>query len=143
MELAHVKREFNSPADFLASKALQGDNVHVSDAEGLQQLRDLNKLQRSAVQQNDSTRAETNAEPETDQQESALSCDVLDDSAEAASSDDSSAYHSGSRDAGLAAVVLPKRRKQYKRRVAQRVGVSQREVAPVKGRLTQAGVKWL
>ncbi|KAJ0389599.1 hypothetical protein P43SY_011399 [Pythium insidiosum] len=97
MELAHVKREFNSPADFLASKALQGDNVHVGDVEGLQQLRDLNKLQRSAVQQNDSTRAETNAEPETDQQESAPSCDVLDDSAEADSSDDSSAYHSGSR----------------------------------------------
>ncbi|KAJ0409700.1 hypothetical protein ATCC90586_007489 [Pythium insidiosum] len=46
LELAHVKREFNSPADFLASKALQGDNVHVSDVEGLQQLRDLNKLQR-------------------------------------------------------------------------------------------------
>ncbi|KAJ0412075.1 hypothetical protein ATCC90586_003995 [Pythium insidiosum] len=71
LDLAHVKREFNSPADFLASKALQGDNVHVSDAEGLQQLRDLNKLQRSAVQQNDSTRAEINAEPETDQHESA------------------------------------------------------------------------
>ncbi|KAJ0392065.1 hypothetical protein ATCC90586_003330 [Pythium insidiosum] len=126
MELAHVKREFNSPADFLASKALQGDNVHVSDVEGLQQLRDLNKLQRSAVQQsdstraeinaepetnqqesapssvqqNDSTRAETNAEPETDQQESAPSCDARDDSAEADGSDDSSAHHSESRQHG-------------------------------------------
>ncbi|KAJ0390408.1 hypothetical protein ATCC90586_011601 [Pythium insidiosum] len=100
MELAHVKREFNSPADFLASKALQGDNVHVSDVEGLQQLRELKKLQRSAVQRSDSTRAEINAEPETDQQESAPSCDVLDNSAEAESSDDSSAHHGRSRQHG-------------------------------------------
>ncbi|KAJ0391181.1 hypothetical protein P43SY_010465 [Pythium insidiosum] len=100
LELAHVKREFNSPADFLASKALQGDNVHVRDVEGLQQLRDLNKLQRSAVQQNDSARAEINAEPETNQQESAPSCDVLDDSAEADGSDDSSAHRSESRQHG-------------------------------------------
>ncbi|KAJ0391344.1 hypothetical protein P43SY_009842 [Pythium insidiosum] len=135
------RRRTRSGADFLASKALQGDNVHVSDVEGLQQLRDLNKLQRSAVQQSDSTRAEINAEPETNQQESAPSCDARDDSAEADGSDDSSAHHSESRQHGAhdAAHLADAQdeaevfHKQYKRRVAQKVGVSQREVAPVKG----------
>ncbi|KAJ0390556.1 hypothetical protein P43SY_010999 [Pythium insidiosum] len=44
LELAHVKREFNAPADFLASKALQVGDVSLATDVELEQLRGLNKL---------------------------------------------------------------------------------------------------
>ncbi|KAJ0390319.1 hypothetical protein P43SY_010359 [Pythium insidiosum] len=44
LELAHVKSEFNAPADFLASKALQVGDVSLATDVELEQLRGLNKL---------------------------------------------------------------------------------------------------
>ncbi|KAJ0404208.1 hypothetical protein ATCC90586_007236 [Pythium insidiosum] len=44
VKLVHVKREYNAPADYLASRALQAGDTYVGDDEGRAQLSALNKL---------------------------------------------------------------------------------------------------
>ncbi|KAJ0409741.1 hypothetical protein ATCC90586_001054 [Pythium insidiosum] len=44
VKLVHVKREYNAPADYLASRALQAGDTYIGDDEGRAQLSALNKL---------------------------------------------------------------------------------------------------